>query len=268
MCHSDVKRAAPWLEAEPQLKLSHAAHIERVKEKCEVCHTQLPNPVRGAHAGPTMAACLSCHEHRRDYDDGRCGKCHVDLTRYPLGPVTTFSHQGDFVRQHARAARATDQSCATCHQQTFCSDCHSPTVATRVEVKLPERVEQHFIHRNDFLGRHSLEAAGNPTSCRGCHGSSFCENCHRQQNLTADAVNPRDPHPRGWSFPGSAQFHGTEARRDVSQCAACHDQGARSICVDCHRVGGIGGNPHPSGWAARHGRDEIAHNGMCLVCHP
>lgn len=269
MCHTDVRRAAPWEPRAATLRMSHAGHIERVKEKCEVCHTTLPNPLRPANAAPPMAACLSCHEHKRDYEQGRCQLCHVDLAHFREKPETMFSHQGDFVRQHGASARSAGQSCATCHEQTFCADCHAAsTVAARVEVKLPERVDASFIHRNDFLGRHSLEAAGDPASCRRCHGSSFCENCHVQQRLSSAAATPRDPHPLGWSFPGSPQFHGTEARRDITQCAGCHDQGARSICVDCHKVGGVGGNPHPPGWSARHGRGEIAHNGMCLTCHP
>jgi hypothetical protein len=267
MCHTDVSRAAPWPPAEPAVRMSHAAHIERVKEKCETCHTELPNPLRGARQAPTMQSCLGCHEHQREYDEGRCNGCHIDLLRRPLSPATTFSHQGDFVRQHARPARAAGASCQSCHDQTFCSDCHSSTVATKIEWQRSEDVAARFIHRNDFLGRHAVEAAADGASCRRCHGSSFCESCHRAQNLTANAANPRDPHPPGWAFPGAAQFHGTAARRDITSCAGCHDQGARSICVDCHRVGGIGGNPHPLGWSARHGRDEIGRNGMCLACH-
>jgi hypothetical protein len=267
MCHTDVRRAAPFAPPEPQLKLSHADHIERVKENCSVCHKSLPEPVRGGGLTPPMSACLQCHEHQQDFADGRCARCHVDLGRYPLKPVSQFSHQGNFVREHGRSARAGDATCTTCHEQTFCSDCHANTVSTKIEIKLPERVDADFIHRNDFVGRHTLEAQADPASCRRCHGSSFCEDCHRQQNLTPQAANPRDPHPPGWSFPASPDFHGVAARRDITSCAACHDQGARSICVDCHRVGGIGGNPHPAGWQSRHGRDEIARNGMCLACH-
>jgi hypothetical protein len=267
-CHSDVTKAQPWPAiAEPTLHMGHAGHIDRVKERCETCHKTLPNPTRAVAAAPPMSACLGCHEHQRDYDEGRCNLCHVDLTRSPLKPLSDFSHQGNFVRAHAGPARAAGASCAQCHDQTFCSDCHQKTVATKIEDKLFERVERDFIHRNDFLGRHSVEAAADAPLCRRCHGSSFCEDCHRQQNLAGAGTNLRDPHPPGWSWPGSAQFHGVAARRDISQCAACHDQGARSICVDCHKVGGIGGDPHPAGWSARHGRDEISRNGMCLSCH-
>ena len=51
-------------------------------------------------------------------------------------------------------------------------------------------------------------------------------------------------------------------------CAPCHDQGAASVCVTCHRVGGSGGTPHPPGWSDAHPRADISRNGMCLICHP
>jgi hypothetical protein len=267
-CHADVRHAAPYPTKQPALVMSHAAHIERTKENCAVCHKSLPNPVALADSAPPMSACLDCHSHRAEYNDGRCGGCHLDLTRYALKPVSAFSHQGDFVREHARPARAAPEACAQCHEQTFCADCHASTVATRVEIKFPERVDRDFIHRNDFLGRHSVEAQFEPDTCRRCHGSSFCEGCHRAQNLSTSSPSPRDPHPFGWSFPGSPNFHGPAARRDIVTCAGCHDQGAQSVCVNCHKVGGVGGNPHPPGWQDRHGSSEIGKSSMCLVCHP
>jgi hypothetical protein len=264
-CHTNVKRAADYPKRDTHLQLSHAAHIERTKEQCSVCHTALPAPVRTADTVVPMSACLKCHEHKQQFNEGRCGVCHTDLKRYRLQPVSAFSHQGNFVREHGRVARSSGETCATCHEQTHCADCHARTVSTRIEVKLPEHVGADFIHRNDFLGRHAVEAQADSPSCRRCHGTSFCDNCHRVQNLTPFGSNPRNPHPPGWSFPGSAVFHGPAARRDIASCAACHDQGARSVCVDCHRSGGIGGNPHPPGW--NRSRSEISGNNMCLTCH-
>ncbi len=268
MCHTDVKLAAPRPTPEPSLYFDHSKHIDRTKEKCAVCHQALPNPIRSDATRPTMAACTQCHDHKQELNQGKCGVCHIDLTRYQLKPVSLYSHQGDFLREHPRAARSAPESCATCHEQTFCADCHASTVSTTIETKFPERVDRYFIHRDDFLGRHPVEARYDGASCRRCHGSSFCEDCHRANNLSPLSQSPRDPHPPGWSIPGGgAQFHGTEARRDITACAGCHDQGARSICVDCHKVGGIGGDPHPSGWEGRHPSSEIHSNNLCLTCH-
>ncbi len=270
MCHTAAKaraRAGQGAVPPQTLRMSHAAHIERVKEDCTVCHKQLPNPMRSEDTRPKMEACLSCHEHKQQYDEGRCTVCHVDLARFGLKPVSAFSHAGNFVREHMRPARAAPQTCATCHDQTFCSDCHAGTVGLQIETKLPERVDRDFIHRNDFVSRHMIEAKADPASCARCHGTSFCQTCHKAQNLTPQGSNPRNPHPAGFTLPGSPVFHGIEARRDIASCAACHDQGAQSNCVSCHKVGGIGGNPHPPGYDARHPRSEIRQNGMCAACH-
>ena len=138
----------------------------------------------------------------------------------------------------------------------------------KVEEILPDRPDRNFIHWGDFLTRHSIEARGNEAACQKCHPVSFCTDCHRKQRLTPDSNNPLNPHPAGWLTPGSPSFHGSSARRDIVSCAACHDQGAQSNCVSCHRVGGPGGDPHPPGWTAKHPPSEINRNPMCLACHP
>jgi predicted CXXCH cytochrome family protein len=267
-CHDDVRNARPFApRPTPELHLDHAAHIERVKEDCSTCHKALPSPRRAAAHAPAMAACLGCHEHKKDYDEARCTKCHTDLSRYPLKPVADFSHRGDFLRNHAAPARSSVEACAQCHDQSFCADCHTKSAPARIELLLPERVDRNFLHRNDFLSRHALEAAADPSSCQRCHGPSFCTTCHEAEGLTPATSKGRDPHPPGWMLRGSATFHGPAARRDIASCAACHDQGPRTNCIGCHKVGGPGGNPHPPGWSDRHGGDEKRRNGMCLYCH-
>jgi hypothetical protein len=269
-CHSDVAHAANRSKPEPQVMLSHQKHVELTKEDCKRCHTSLPEPFADTTPAPTMNGCLSCHEHSKEYAQASCTGCHPSLARFPLRPIGDFSHQGNFVRGHAAPARSSAETCAQCHDQTYCSDCHAKTVSMPVEVKFPERVTSQFIHRNDFLGRHSLEAAADPVSCRRCHGTSFCESCHQNEGLVpaaASAATGRNPHPASWGFPGARDFHGDAARRDIVSCASCHDQGPRSNCVTCHRVGGVGGNPHPPSWTQKHGVEEIRTNAMCGYCH-
>ena len=41
----------------------------------------------------------------------------------------------------------------------------------------------------------------------------------------------------------------------------------QQICVTCHRSGGPGGNPHPSGFLSRHNLSEAATDGRCAICH-
>jgi hypothetical protein len=267
MCHTQVKARQAGTRSDQGLRMSHAKHIERTKEDCAACHKQLPEPVATDQTRPSMDACLACHEHRAQFDAGNCKVCHADLARYPLKPTSSFTHAGNFVREHMRPARAAPETCATCHDQTFCTDCHAKTVGLRVETKLPERVDRDFIHRNDFVTRHAIEGRADPVSCARCHGTSFCETCHTAQNLTPRGSNPRSPHPPGFAARGGAQFHGDAARVDINACAACHDQGPRSNCVACHKVGGIGGNPHPPSFGARHDRAEAMSAGNCTPCH-
>ena len=266
-CHRDTEHPGTYAQPVRSLRLSHAEHIERVKEDCSQCHLKLTELEPAGSTVPPMSTCTKCHEHAVELTAGQCTPCHVDLRRYALRPISVFSHQGDFVRQHGPAARAAGEGCAQCHDQTFCADCHARTVALPIEVKFPERVNSDFIHRADFLSRHQIEARADESLCRRCHGQSFCESCHTLENLTPRASNPRSPHPPDFSFPGSSNSHGPLARRDIASCAACHDQGARSICVDCHKVGGVGGDPHPAGWTNHHPHDEINRNPMCLSCH-
>lgn len=274
-CHKDEKQDCAFCHTKPDkpmalavrvrdLKMNHAEHIERVKEDCTVCHKTLPNPLRTEGMAPTMESCFTCHNHKEEYEAGKCDGCHKDLTKYKLQPVGDFSHRGDWTENHKLEARSAGATCATCHEQTFCSECHAKTVAAKPEFLMPERVEKNFIHRNDFVSRHMVEARADEASCQRCHGMNFCQSCHAKNNLNPQSDSTLDPHPAGF---GDGLAHGPAARRDIVSCAACHDQGAASNCVNCHKVGGVAGNPHPPGWTVRHSQQEIGRNAMCQVCH-
>jgi len=264
-CHSDVRSASGWTPREPRLRLDHSAHIDRVKEDCSRCHSKLDEPGHPAPVSDGHAACLTCHDHADQYADAKCSTCHVDLSSYALAPTSQVSHQGDFLRRHPAVARSAQASCATCHDQNFCLDCHARTAMVPVETRLVDRPDRRFIHRLDFLGRHSVEARADPASCQRCHSTTSCETCHQHERISFGS-SERNPHPPGWALPGSAAFHGDAARRDIQSCAACHDQGAASNCVTCHRVGGIGGDPHPAGFGSRHSLAGARNDGRCRAC--
>lgn len=266
-CHTDVRYAQHWSKEEPQLTMSHADHLGRVNQDCKWCHRELSEPGKAGLKPIPMAVCTGCHHHKQEFDDGRCQPCHVSLQHKPLKPISMYSHQGDYIRRHRVDARTSAETCASCHHASFCTDCHRNNGGALPELRYPEQVESRFIHRNDFISRHSLEARADQSSCLRCHGTSYCMDCHRLQNVAAVGTDARSPHPPGYSMPGSGQFHGADARLDIVRCASCHDQGAQSVCIKCHRVGGVGGNPHPPEWLASHNRQEINTNGMCLYCH-
>jgi len=266
-CHLTAKPGT-YVRKPPYLIMNHSKHLEK-DEKCEVCHLELPAKGQLDKPVPPMKTCLSCHNHQDEFTRGQCYACHLDLTRFPLRPTTVFSHQGNFTRAHPPIARSTSAACDTCHQQTFCADCHAArTRPMKPEEIYPDRPDRNWIHWGDFLTRHSIEARGNEAACQKCHNAKFCNDCHRIERLTPDSSNPINPHPSGWLTPGSPSFHGSAARKDIVSCAGCHDQGAASNCVSCHRVGGPGGNPHPPGFTGKHPPSEINRNTMCLSCHP
>jgi hypothetical protein len=270
---------------EYQITMNHQDHLGRIQEKditklCQTCHQQLLNPGPAVDVTPPMSSCTACHHHKQAVAEARCSPCHVSLRRYPLKPIEQlagFSHQGNWIREHRDIAKNGAETCAQCHDQTYCSQCHAnATVPFRPEVRWPERVQTDFIHRGDYVSRHQIEAAAQPGSCRKCHGSYFCDSCHREQNLSprtnATGRRVNNPHPEGWARPGSGEFHGTAARQNIVTCAGCHDQGSASICVSCHRSvapgqAGIGGSPHPPGYGNKHPRSDIPKNGACVACH-
>ena len=273
-CHdTDPKPKLPARTAAPRFAFSHADHLPKVQGDCRRCHRTLTEPGDASAKRPAMEVCTSCHHHQLEFQQARCMPCHVDLRGYK--PETAFKHEGEWLRNHGALARPSAESCVQCHDQTYCAECHAPaTTAGRPSMIFPERVERSYIHRGDYVSRHMIDAGANPASCRRCHGSPFCQSCHELQGLSKFAPSFRDPHPAGWANNrASGHFHGDAARRDISSCAGCHDQGASATCVGCHRVGGIAsvGNPngpHPARFVRKHRGEDRTKNSICLACHP
>jgi hypothetical protein len=273
-CHDAIpKLQVPPRTRDAGLNFNHAAHLERlkgVKNACLRCHVSQPEQKATEYDPPSMNACTSCHNHAQEFAAAKCLGCHQDLKRYEK-PVESFKHQGEFLKLHGGLARGGAESCAACHEQTFCADCHSATtVPGRPALIYPEDVKRDLIHRGDYQARHMVDVQANPASCRKCHGSAFCSTCHEQQNLAPQlgSTNPlRSPHPAGWgTVKSSGNFHGDAARRNIAACAGCHDQGASSVCITCHRSGGFAGvSPHPTGW--NKSAADISKNTMCRACH-
>jgi hypothetical protein len=268
---------------EYQINFNHSDHLKRINAKepnqvCATCHKQLPNPGAPADISPPMQACTACHYHAEEVAAARCQPCHQSLRRYPLKPIAALagmSHTANWVHEHGRLAKNTAATCAQCHDQTYCANCHATsTVPFRPEIRFPEKIEANFIHRADFVSRHQIEVQADPAYCRRCHGSFFCDSCHTAQNVSfrnrIQNGNPNNPHPRGWANAvgaGPQAFHGDAARANIVSCAGCHDQGAAANCVLCHRVGGIGGNPHPRDFLSHKKHEDIAKTTMCRACH-
>jgi hypothetical protein len=270
-CHRDPAKPGSYAPEKTSLKFPHAQHA-KVEKDCARCHTKLVEG-DGVRHPPTMATCTTCHDHKRQFDEGACDKCHVDLKSLRIKPETAFSHQAGFLKMHAAQSRSSSGTCASCHDQTYCADCHAKTVAVPIELKWSEDPMREFIHRADFRSRHGLEARADGASCQKCHGVSFCSTCHQGQPATLrgnrvggidNGVGPHDPSEI--MDPSRPGFHGALVRQNAAACASCHDQGPQSNCVGCHS-GLSSPNPHPPTFRNTHNRADIEKNPMCKFCH-
>jgi hypothetical protein len=211
-----------------------------------------------------MATCLGCHQHEEQFTPERCDTCHVDLQTEGVVPESHIVHEGDWLREHGVRAAAAADLCMACHSQRSCASCHGKTTAA-----LPARIAfddpmRPTIHRAGFRSRHAEEAHAAPGTCSACHEPTSCKTCHDREGVSATEMGARNPHGPGWIGigPGDNE-HGRAARRDPASCAACHSGPGEQLCVSCHRIGGIGGNPHPPGWTSHQPMSALP----CRSCH-
>ena len=246
------------------IRFSHENHLQRegILGQCVKCHAGVVSDDPWAPATPSMATCLGCHQ--SEFDQNRCTDCHPSAELAVLKPVTFLRHDGSWIRRHGLVAAQSRQTCGTCHAERSCTDCHDLSQTLKLQGKYPEAIFREMPHRADFITRHAIEAS-DQAKCLSCHAPSSCDSCHTARGVSANAVGARNPHPIGWvgRDTSSRKFHGRAARRDLLQCAGCHDQGPQTNCIRCHRPGAPGGNPHPSGWESSQDRSSP----MCRYCH-
>lgn len=257
---------SPALKRASAIQFDHARHLAmgEVKGQCIHCHSGVVSESGGPHF-PEMSACFECHEHQAQWDQGVCVPCHRSSDLKKLVPETFLAHGPGWDRKHGAAAMATTVQCSACHTAESCDDCHDTSQALSIERRQATRVDGDFVHPADFLTRHSMEAASEPARCLSCHRTETCDSCHVARGVSAGRVGAVNPHPPGWMGPDSLdpRHHGRAARRDILSCASCHDQGPSTNCIDCHKVGGTGGNPHPGGWQSSRTPSSV----MCSYCH-
>jgi hypothetical protein len=266
-CHTNTDAPDTYDRPRPtHLVFSHQLHRERSGD-CADCHGDAAHAVDVTPDNRLLPGHVECNTcHRDELDSGDCKLCHHRLDLYqrvPSGEI--YSHEPGFFDRHgAKAAAGGEQTCAVCHDQAYCADCHARTMTQRPSLRFPERVDRSFMHQGDWMTRHSLEARTGDTSCMKCHGRSSCSSCHEQHGV-GGRLGRRNPHPPSWMTPGAADSHSRAARRRINECAACHDQGPASNCLRCHSSGGV--DPHPPGWTPPVPAAERTSHEMCRICH-
>jgi hypothetical protein len=272
-CHEAEKKTittrheAAVLPAAYDIAFGHDKHLvmPEIKSQCVKCHAGAVQAVGGKPLFPPMTTCTGCHKHEEQFAARECGPCHKPNELRGLKPASFLAHDTTWMKRHGTQARDQLAMCSMCHAQTQCDSCHDATQTLRAEVRNPDAIGRQYVHRFDFLSRHAIEAQSQPAMCISCHQKQDCDACHMQRGVSAGLVDGRNPHPTSWAGNTGAanNLHGSAARRDITSCAACHDQGPAANCVRCHKVGGYGGNPHPPGWRSPLGVDSSG----CVACH-
>jgi len=244
------------------LKFDHKSHVTREHGQCVRCHRGILD--NSDHVRPPMSVCLSCHEHQDEFAARNCDRCHKDLHDQRLVPTSHVVHEGDWLREHGDRAASERELCSTCHAERYCASCHGVTVPALPEKQAFDDPLRAGVHRAGFVSRHPLEAKNQPGICTTCHTPESCESCHTK-NGVSPASGARSPHPPGWlGLKGESNDHGRAAWQDPTECAGCHSGAGEKLCIGCHKVGGMGGNPHKPGWTSNK-RPLI--DEPCRQCH-
>lgn len=266
-CHGAASTREAASLARKHLRFSHGEHLKRGGGDCVRCHLDIKE--EGHTLRPSMATCLGCHAHEDQWATRSCDPCHVDLPAEAVRPEDHLIHDPGFVKTHALSAATDAQMCASCHSQRFCLGCHGGATAPL----LPERMAFDKptmgggIHRAGFRSRHAEEARGEPGLCVRCHSPSSCAQCHERENVgaTSRLGERKSPHPAGWlGLPGQSNEHGAASWRDPALCESCHGGAGEALCINCHKVGAPGGNPHAPGFASR---ANLKTDKPCVFCH-
>jgi hypothetical protein len=270
-CHrSDRNQVLPVLAVVPErpygeIHMDHDRHLAmpEIRGQCVPCHGGVVEP-SGASM-PPMSQCFGCHEHEAEWQRGECAPCHEPRDLARTLPQTFLRHDAAFAKNHGTAASSDGELCSACHTQSSCQACHDLDQAISIERRRPERIESRQVHRGDFMVRHALEAASQPSRCLSCHEPQTCDTCHVQRGVSGNLMGSVNPHPPGWvgTNTASSSFHGQAARRDVASCASCHERGPATNCIRCHKVGAYAGSPHPPGFRST----QSLNSEMCGYCH-
>lgn len=262
-CHGEEFARERAQMARFYLRFEHKKHVPRVNGNCVRCHVDVAKSASTLR--PQMALCFNCHPHKDQFKVRKCDGCHINLPAESTRPTSHVVHDTNFIRRHGTQAMGNRDLCSTCHGESFCASCHGVTTATLPARMHFDRTMTASIHRAGFRSRHAEEARTSPGLCSTCHQQKFCADCHDTRGVSRMRASRVSQHGPGWvGLPGTPNRHGRAARINPIECASCHSGAGESLCIGCHKVGGIGGNPHPPGWSSRLNK----HSDLpCRLCH-
>jgi hypothetical protein len=204
--------------------------------ECTTCHTS--NDCLSCHVEPApkpIDALLSRSE-------SRAPGVHLEVTA-PDTHASTF-----FLSSHANLAAADPGTCATCHTDTYCAQCHDGPA-------------DGGYHPTSFVSQHGADAWRRSTECATCHSTAaFCRECHEESGLGSQGRLEAGYHD---AEPLWLLRHGGAARQSLESCASCHQQ---NDCVQCHGVlGAYRVSPHTADFDAEAAWAQSPRT--CIACH-
>ncbi len=204
--------------------------------RCNTCHTR--QDCLACHVGnvPTQVSRMPSRKQTRAPGVGL--KIHA-----PKSHASRF-----FMKVHPTLASSDGRSCETCHEQSFCTDCH-------------DGPSDGGYHPPDYVMRHPADAFGQDAECSACHNTAvFCRDCHIESGLSTTGRLGPSYHT---AEPLWLLRHGQAARQNLEACASCHKQ---RDCLQCHStLGAFKISPHGQDFDAA--RAWAKNPRMCLACH-
>lgn len=169
-----LESAAPATHGSFFFAETHATLAAAEPSTCVTCHTESycvdchDGPTDGGYHPPGFVSlhpstafgqaqeCASCHN-----TAAFCRECHQEVGLGSTGRLGAGYHDAEplFLLRHGQAARQSLESCASCHQQTDCVQCHGVLGAFQVSP-----------HTEDFDARAAW--ARSPSTCLACHVSN------------------------------------------------------------------------------------------------
>jgi c(7)-type cytochrome triheme protein len=288
-CHTQKDDPVGFENPKRELIFTHEKHLLMEDVQCETCHKGLEDVDYASGKNmPNMESCNTCHNNTKATN--QCETCHTDFSSL----IPNNHNEADFKKDHKTLVRvgAMDLSCSTCHEETFCQQCHDgaslinfgkdgymsePTIRfTRRDS--PKMLNLQIAHDLNYRFTHSIDAKSKKTDCNSCHEKeSFCSTCHQAGgNITQSYFKPKWHDASNFTTFGVGSgggLHSDMARRDIESCASCHDvEGADPACIRCHvdNDGVKNTNPKTHKTSYMKGEEGIWHetNGaVCYTCH-
>ncbi len=217
MCNECHKGEGVAINHDADWVRGHRLVAVKPNKNCDQCHNQAF--CADCHYGGGIDASLSTQNYQHDY--------------------IPKSHRSDWLEIHPIKSIDNPQSCYRCHNQQYCSQCHS-------KFKGPSL--QFLSHRRQFKDIKLTSVGPN----HALFTPSQCQTCHPGGMVPAHT----------WS-----DDHAREARRNLQSCQTCHGDG--DVCMTCHSARtGLKINPHPRNWGSIKGNFKDKSNGRsCIRCH-